>query len=141
MRRNRGKEREIEKIKEEEEITPEYEMWPDLEVAIWVQEKERKEEYIQAIKEDPNYQRIYKDQEKGGKIGGIQNKEGFLYGYKGGRNGGWRLIIPNTFKIKGMSAKEFLLHEAHNNTGYGGLQKTYSYLTEYYSWVGLYQDT
>jgi len=53
-----------------------------------VQEKGRKEEYIQAIKEDPNYQRIYEDTEKGGKIGGIQNKEGFLYGYKGGKNGG-----------------------------------------------------
>jgi len=60
---------------------------------------------------------------------------------KGGKNVGWRLIIPNTFNIKGISAKEFLLHEAHNNTGYGGLQKTYSYLTEYYSWVDSYQDT
>jgi len=50
------------------------------------------------------------------------------------------LIIPSTFKIKGILAKEFLLHEAHNNTGHGGLQKTYSYLTEYYSWVDFYQD-
>jgi len=54
----------MEKVKEEEKITPEYEMWPDLEVAIWVQEKERKEEYIQAMKEDPNYQRIYEETEK-----------------------------------------------------------------------------
>jgi len=34
LRRNRGKEREMEKVKEEEEITPKYEMWPDLEIAI-----------------------------------------------------------------------------------------------------------
>jgi len=34
LRRNRGKEREMEKIKEEKGITLEYEMWPDLEVAI-----------------------------------------------------------------------------------------------------------
>jgi len=138
LKRNLGKEKIVEQVKKEEGIVGWNERWPDLEVAKWVQEKKRKEEYIKAMEEDKSYNKIYKDLEKGGQISEMQIKDSFLYGYK---RGGWKLIIPDNFDIRGMSAKEFLLHEAHNNTGHGGLQKTYSYLTEYYSWNGSYQDT
>jgi len=105
----------VEQVKKVEGIVGWNEIWPDLEVAKWVQEKGRKEEYIEAMEKDKSYSRIYKDIEKEGKMSEMQIKHGFLYGYK---RGGWKLIIPDNFNIKGMSAKEFLLYEAHNNTGH-----------------------
>jgi len=84
------------------------------------------------MKKDKNYHKIYEQMENGQQVAGIEIRDGFLYGHRRAQKG-WRLIIPDHFKIQGMSAKEFLLHEAHNNTGHVGLQKTYSYLTENYS--------
>jgi len=40
-----------------------------------------------------------------------------------------------------MLAIEALLYEAHDQSGYGGFLKTYSYLQDKYSWIGQYQDT
>jgi len=108
----------VEQVKKEEGIVGWNKMWPDLEVAKWVQEKERKEEYIEAIEKDKSYSRMYTDVQQGEKIREMQIKDGFLYGYK---KGGWKLIISDNFNIRGMLAKEFLLHEAHNNTGHEGL--------------------
>jgi len=81
---------------------------------------------------------------EGKKVPGIQEKEGFIYIYKGKKQqttGGWRLIIPRNFNLKDMSAIKALLYEAYDQTGYGGFLKTYSYLQDKYSWIGQYQDT
>jgi len=78
---------------------------------------------------------------EGKKVPEIQEKEGFLYIYKGRKQqttGGWRLIIPRNFNLKGISAKEALLHEAYDQTGHEGFLKTYSYLQDKYSWIGQY---
>jgi len=96
------------------------------------------------MEKDGNYQRIWKEIMEGKKIAGIQEQKGFLYIYKGRKQqttGGWRLIILRNFNLKGMSAIETLLHEAHDQTGHGGFLKTYSYLQDKYSWIGQHQDT
>jgi len=140
MRRNVKEEERMNKIKEQINMKTIDKNWPDLVVVQWVQEKGRKEEYVKAMKKDKNYARIYEQVEKGQKVTGIEIRDEFLYRHRRAQKG-WRLIIPDHFKIQGMLAKEFLLYEAHNSTGHGGLQKTYSYLTENYSWNGSYQDT
>jgi len=135
---------EMQYIRNKEGLGQELETWPDLEIARWVKNKSLEEEYKKCMEKDGNYQGIWKETMEGKRIPGIQEKEGFLYIYKGRKQqttGGWRLIIPRNFNLKGMSAKEALLHEAHDQTGYGGLVKTYSYLQDKYSWIGQYQDT
>jgi len=121
MRRNVKEEEKMNIIKEQLNMETTDQYWPDLVVVQWVQEKGRKEEYIKAIKKDKNYLRIY--MENGQQVAGIVIRDRFLYGHRRAQKG-WRLIIPDHFKIQGMSAKEFLLHEAHNNIGHRELQKT-----------------
>jgi len=73
---------------------------------------------------------------QGKKIPGIQEKEGFIYIYKGRKQqttGGCRLVIPRNFNLKGMSAIEALLYKAHDQTGHEGFLKIYLYLQDKYS--------
>jgi len=95
------------------------------------------------MEKDGNYQEIWKEIMERKRVPGIKEKEGFLYIYKGKKQqttGGWRLIIPRNFNLKGMSAIEALLYEAHDQTGHGGFLKIYSYLQDKYSWIRQYQD-
>ena len=63
--------------------------------------------------------------------------DGFLYIYKGST---WQLIIPRGLQIKSMSAQNFFIQQAHDNTGHGGLDKTYQNLTDKYHWKDYYSD-
>jgi len=134
----------IEYIRNKEELGQELEIWPDLAIARWVKDKKLGEEYKKCMEKDGNYQEIWKEIMETKRVPGIQEKEGFLYIYKGRKQqtiGGWRLIIPRNFNLKGMSVIEALLHEAYDQTGYGGFLKRYSHLPDKYSWIEQYQDT
>ena len=62
---------------------------------------------------------------------------GFLYIYKGST---WQLMLHRGLQIKGMSAQNFFIQQAHDNTGHGGLDKTYQNLTEKYDWKDSFSD-
>jgi len=74
---------EMEYIRNKEGLGQELETWPDLEIARWVKNKSLEEEYKKCMEKDGNYQGIWKETMEGKKIPGIQEKEGFLYIYKG----------------------------------------------------------
>ena len=82
MRRNVKEEEKMNIIKEQLNMKTTDKYWPDLEVAQWVQEKRRKEEYVKAIKKDKNYLKIYEQVEKGQQVAGIAIRDGFLYGHR-----------------------------------------------------------
>jgi len=135
---------EMEYIRNKEGLGQELEPWLDLEIARWVKDKKLEEEYKKCMEKDGNYQELWKEIMERNRVLGIQEKEEFLYIYKERKQqitGGWRLIIPRNFNLKGMSAIEALLHEAYDQTGHGGFVKTYSYLQDKYTWIGQYQDT
>ena len=115
-----------------------------MEKARWIEDKKLKEEYNRYMEMDGNWQELWKDAKEGNSAVGIQEKKEFFYTYRrtrGNANGGWRLIIPRNLNLRGMSAIEFLIQEAHDQTDHGGLGKTYSYLHDKYSWINQYQDT
>jgi len=135
---------EVEYIRNKENLGQELEIWPDLEVARWMVDKKLKEEYNRYMEMDRNWQELWKDTKEGNPATETKEKEGFFYTYRrtrGQANGGWRLIIPRNLNLRGMLAIESLIQEAHDQTGHGGLRKTYSHLQDKYSWINQYQDT
>ena len=49
-------------------------------------------------------------------------------------------MVHRGLQIKGMSAHNFVIPQAHDNTGHGGLDKTYQNLTDKYYWKDSYSD-
>ena len=96
------------------------------------------QEYEELIRSDGKWSLIFKRLLSGEKITGAKVVDGFLYLLHESR---WPLVIPDQLKIKSKPAKEFLITQAHANTGHAGLDKTYVELSIKYCWQNTYTDT
>ena len=72
---------------------------------------------------------IFKRLLAGEKITRAKVVDGFLYLLHKSR---WQLVIPDHLNIKSEPAKEFLINQAHVNTGHARLDKTYVELSNKY---------
>ena len=87
------------------------------------------QEYEELIRRDGKWSPIFKRLLSGEKITGAKVVDGFLYLLHKSR---WRLGIPDHLNIKSKPATEFLINQAHVNTGHAGLDKTYVELSNKY---------
>ena len=96
-------------------LNPEVE--PDLSIAQWMVNNQVCQEYEELIRRDSKWSTIFKRLRSGEKITGAKVVDGFLYLLHISR---WQLVIPDHFNIKSKPAKEFLINQAHVNTGHAG---------------------
>ena len=114
------------------------EVEPHLGIAQWMVDKQVCQEYVELIRRDGKWSPIFKRLHSGGKITGANVVDGFLYLLYKSR---WLSVIPDHLNIKSKPAKEFLINQAHINTGHAGLDKTYVELSNKYHWQNTYTDT
>jgi len=103
-------------------------IYPDLVVANWIQNKDLTQQYVKYMEKDNLYNDINKRARDGEKILTIQYK---LYILK---RATWKLIILPWIKIRCKSAQEYFLQLAHAYPRHGGLDRTYQELTSKYLW-------
>ena len=102
----------------------------DLVVAKWITDQDLKKHYQEQLAQDKAFKDLYVRSVKEEKIPTVKYKDGFLYLRK---RSNWKLEIPEGFNINGKTASEYLINEAHVNTGHGGLDKIYQELTQHYT--------
>ena len=96
------------------------------------------QEYEELIRRNGKWSNIFKRLLSGEKFTGAKVVDGFLYLLHKYR---WQLVIPNHLYITSKPAKEFLINQAHINTGHAGLDKPYVELFNRYHWQNTYTDT
>ena len=111
---------------------------PDLSIAQWMADNQVCKEYEEFITRDGKWSPIFKRLLSGEKITGAKVVDGFLYLLHKSR---WQLVIPDLLSIKSKPAKEFLINQAHVNTGHAGSDKSYIELSNKYHWQNTYTDT
>ena len=97
------------------------EVEPDLSIAQWMVDNQVCQGYEELIRRDDKWSAIFKTLLAGGKITVAKVVDGILYFLHKSR---WQLVIPDHLNIKREPAKEFLINQAHVNTGHAGLDKT-----------------
>ena len=110
---------------------------PDINLGKWIHNLNLTQHYVDQILIDPTYSDIYKRVQQG-PIHLVQVANRFLYLC---RRNTWRMVIPEGFKMEGMSAIHYLINQAHNNCGHGGTEKTYKELSNKYIWQNIYYKT
>ena len=110
---------------------PESSNQPDLHVAQWLYDTTTLNDYHTEIGNVGSWEHLYFKLLDGHSVQDAKLIDGFLYIYKGYT---WPLMIPGGLEIKGMSAQHCFIQQAHDNTGHGGLDKTYQNLTDKYHW-------
>ena len=102
----------------------------NVEVAAWSNNRQLTQDYQREILADPCWSNTFKEAHTP-KNPLTKIIEGFLYINK---HGSWKFVILRGLKIGTLSAQEALIQQGHQNTGHGGLQKTYEELNQYYRW-------
>ena len=116
---------------------PEGSNQPDLNIALWLHDSTTLNEYQREMGNEGPWEQLYIRLLDGHSVQHATLIDGFLYIYKGST---WQLIIPTGLQIKGMSAQNFFIQQAHDNTGHGGLDKTHQNLPDKYHWKYSYSD-
>jgi len=99
---------------------------PDFYLAAHVNKDYRmRDAYIAIFRICPMWSQLYNASE--GKKG-VSKDNGFLY--KKNEKGEWRLVLLSTFEMNGKNYLEAVIKEAHDATAYGGVEKTWKWLTD-----------
>ena len=114
------------------------EVEPDLNIAQWMVDNQVCQEYEELIRRDSTWSPIFKTLLSEEQITVAKVVDGFLYFLHKSR---WQLVIPVHLNMKSKPANEFLINQAHVNTGHPGLDTTYVELSNKYHWQNTYTDT
>ena len=98
------------------------EVEPDLSIAQRMVYNQVCQEYEELIRRDGKWSAIFERLLSKVKITGAKVVHSFLYLLHKSR---WQLVIPDHLNIESKPAKEFLIKQAHVNTGHAGLYKTF----------------
>ena len=110
---------------------------PDLNIAQWLHDGTTLNDYYREMGNKCAREQFYFRLLDGHSVHDAKLIDGFLYIYK---RSTWQLIILRGLQIQGMSAQNFFIQQAHDNTGHGGLDETYRNLTDKYHWKNSYSD-
>src|SRR5258706_1852132 len=99
----------------------------DMQVVSWITKEHLKDAYVHGMTHCPVWKDIYTKKKT---LNNITFRDNFMYGWS--QMGQWRLIIPSKITVKGKNFVETLISEAHEDTIYGGIEKTTKALTDKY---------
>ena len=116
---------------------PEGRNQPDLNITLWLHDTNTLNDYNREMGNESPCEHLYVRLLAGYLLQAAKLIAGSLYIYRALT---WQLIIPRGLQIKGMSAQNFFIQQAHHNSSNGGLDKTYQNLADNYHWNDSYLD-